>query len=244
MSMLPPQSPRTISDDTALEEAYAAIQSSLAFGVINIESDFLDLCRCYDRLLGKSSSLSTTTAIVNDRSRNWYLYLTSNLLHETRFTITELNIVAHELLDARDNNKREKTHTKQRMDAPALQVALLEFCRRCSFEPKWHMEKRGDTKPLPSNKGKNLWGYLRNLYVDPEYSRLRTPDYVTQYGSSWPGYMELVKAAIADGHARLKEIYGEDVDLSPVNDLKEKTDVDYDGIGASFVGLLRSKRTE
>lgn len=60
----------------------------------------------------------------------------------------------------------------------------------------------------------------------------------------YPGYEQCVKAAIKAGQTRMREIHGNNVDLTPVTDIKKKGEVDYDGIGASFISLLRQEKEQ
>jgi hypothetical protein len=103
------------------------------------------------------------------------------------------------------------------------------------------MERRGDDRFLPTTKGKNLWGYLNRMYVDPNYARLRMPDSIRRVAPMYKGYDECVRVARREGLERLREIYGPDADVSIVTELKSRDKTNYDKIGASFVGLLKNK---
>lgn len=234
-------------DDDAQSEACTALMSSIAFGVISNEQAFYDLVRCYDALLGRVSAHTITIAdITNDNSRSWYLYMTASLLHATRFTTNELLRVVTQLKDKVQGKKDKKARARSTrsfkydvLRADMLESTIMSFCQHPDFEPVWHMRKRGDTRRLPTAKGKDLWGFLCRLYTDPEYCRMRVPDNIKKLYPMYPGYEKCVRSAIKAGQNEMKRIYGEDVDLSPVTDIKSKGEVDYDDIGASFISLLR-----
>lgn len=235
-------------DDDTDAEAYTALASSVSFGMINNEAVFYDLARDYDALLGHSSPNSfAITDIINDSSRSWYLYMTASLLSHTHFTMPELARVVKNMRDkilGGDGKQKKKTPATKHVRAEKLEGTILAFCQYPDFEPVWHMRKRGDDRRLPNSKDKDLWGFLNRLYMDPEYCRLRVPDNIKRMYPMYPGYEQCVKAAIKAGQTRMREIHGNNVDLTPVTDIKKKGEVDYDGIGASFISLLRQEKEQ
>lgn len=229
-------------NDTAVE-AQRAYDSYLRFGLVNDPVAFETLCQCYDALLGRKSSTPAAPAIIKDRSREWYILLTVYLLRETRFTIQELAKIAEEVVEYKlwdkdyyGNKKKNKKFSPIKPDH--LYNLLIGFSRNCHFEPKWHMERRGDTRPLPNQKGKDLWGFLRRMYTDPEYCRMRMPDNIARIASLYPGYEECIAAARRDGQVQMRKLYGNNVDLSLITEIHKKDNEDFDG--TSLMGLIRN----
>lgn len=235
-----------LTDEGTSSEALSSLASSIAFGIITNEQAFYDMVRAYDELLGRKSPSSFTIAdIINDNTRSWYLYMTSMILHETRFTMAELlrcleRMKQVVLLDKDGKPKKKPSYVR----ASNLHSAIGKFCQYTDFEPVWHMRKRGDDRRLPTDRGKDLWGFLNQLYMDPEYARLRVPDGIRKLYPMYPGYEDCVKAAIKDGQEELRRIYGPDVDLTPVAEIRKGDGVDYDSIGASFMAVLRGSMAQ
>lgn len=223
-----------IYDEEAARESYAALEAFSALGILSNPDDFHRVCEQYDKLFGYTSPLPPASDIINDKNRGWYLYLTAYVLRMSKLEIDEVVQVLDNLIEARTNKRTKKIDTIAK--ANAASNIILAFCRYCNFEPRWHMRRRGDDRPLPNTKDKRLWSFLRNLYTDPEYSRLRVPDNIRRVGAMYKGYDECLKRAIADGHAELKRIHGDNVDLSPVTEIRKHDENDFDG--SSFMKLL------
>lgn len=217
-------------DEETLHEVIAAYDAFSALGILANPDSFRTACQSYDSMLGRNPSLCPAASeMINDETRSWYAYLTAYLLRLTKLDMDELSRVLVGAAGYVKENKRAP------MTIPNMYNLILAFCAHIDFEPRWHMRRRGDDRPLPSSKNKNLWRYLRDIYIDPECSRLRMPDAIKRAAPMYKGYEECVKRAVADGHAELKRIYGDDVDLSPVTERRDKED-DFDG--ASFMSLL------
>lgn len=217
-------------DEETINEVIAASDAFSALGILANPDDFRTVCQSYDVLLGRNPSYCPPASeIINDETRSWYAYMTAYFLRLTKLEIDELSRVLSDVVKYARDNKRLP------MEIPRMCGLVHAFCARIDFEPKWHMRRRGDDRPLPTSKNKNLWRYLRDMYLDPECSRLRMPDAIRKAAPMYKGYEECVKKAVADGHAELKRIYGGNVDLSPITERRDKED-DFDG--ASFMSLL------
>lgn len=221
---------RHMFDAEAEREAISSTEAFSALGILSSPDYFFKVCKAYDKLLGYMTPTPPASDIINDRARSWYTFATAYILRQSRLEIDELVRVLDTIIDVR---KRDKKFNQVR--ASDLIYIVLCFCQSVHFEPRWHQRRRGDDRPLPSDKNKDLWGYLCRLYTDPEYSRMRMPDNIKRIAPMYKGYEDCVRKAVSEGHRRLQEIYGPDVDLSPLTE-KRKKDDDFDG--ASFMRLL------
>lgn len=213
-------------DMRVCEEAIKLTQKRYALGILRNEKHFLSVCYSLDILMGSSGNRYTTRVLMNDRKRNWYPVFVALVLRESRLEIDELDLVLSEAVSRGIKD----------ISADKIFSFCLGCCRKMSFEPRWHMRKREDTRPLLNVEGKDLWRHLNRLYTDPEYSRIRPPDYVPRIGRMYNRYQECCHAARAMGQAELKRIYGGDVDLTLVTDSREQKSE----VPSSFMSALRS----
>ena len=188
-------------------------------GVINDEKAFLSVVKSLDVITGHSNTPSRVDAIVYDKRRGSYFNTVVILIRESKLNLKELDRVLSRVASIWADGK----HQPLRNEA-ALIPFLMKWLRYPDFEPVWHMQRRGDNKPLPNSRDKDLWGYLQGLYTDPEKVRLREPDYVRRNKQLYPGYEECIKKARRAAESEMKRRYGDDVDLSPVTDLPKQQD--------------------
>jgi hypothetical protein len=218
------------SDVAALDEVGQTERDYHVLGVINDEQAFLSVVRSLDAIMGRTHTPTRVDAIINDKQRASYFNTVVILIRESKLTLKELDRVLLKVTSVLTKDKRNPLRNES-----LLVPFLMKWLRYPDFEPLWHITKRGDNKPLPSSRGKDLWGYLQGLYTDPEKVRLREPDYVRMNKQMYPGYEECIKKARRDAEIEMKRRYGDDVDLSPVTDLpkrQSKTE-------SSFIDMLR-----
>lgn len=220
-----------------VEAASEAAQSYNAFSALGIISDpqaFARICECYDFLLGRKKMRIDPSAIISDQHRRWYLLHTAYILRQSKLEIGEYARVCDKVRKYVESNNKGK---HRGMSPDSMTLLIWRFCQHIDFEPKWHQRRRGDDRPLPTDRGKNLWRYLRDMYIDPEKSRLRMPDTIKRIAPMYKGYEDCVRAAVSEGHAELKRRYGNDTDLSPITEIRDQQD-DYDG--TSFMRIMAS----
>lgn len=223
------------SDPVALDEGASSFARQWAMGIINDEKAFLSCCSSIDALMGRSGGPTRTDAIVKDRYRDSYFEVIIASCRQTKLTVSELSrllVTMEELLLKKGNDKHSSFK-----DFAMLVDSIVKWARFVDFEPEWHMRMRGDTRPLPSRRDPNrdMWGYLKRLYTDPEAARLRQPDGISAMAKMYPGYDECVRRARREGQDELKRMYGPDVDLSLVTDKKKPEDPKM----SSFLGSIR-----
>lgn len=224
--------PQYIFDNDTAIESMCSIDSFSALGILSSPVHFRNVCVLFDKLMGRRSTVPPASEIVNDSSRSWYTFAAAYIMRQTRLEIDELERVLEHMLQALTNKQGRIDYIKQ---ADALVNTTISFCRYMDFEPRWHQRRREDDRPLPTDKNKDLWGYLLRLYTDPEYSRMRMPDNIRRIAPMYKGYEDCVKKAVAEGHRQLQAMYGADVDLSPITEKRHQED-DFDG--SSFMRLL------
>lgn len=219
-------------DSATAEEVLVAYDAFSALGILSSPDHFHRVCRSFDKLMGRTSPTPAASDIVNDSTRSWYAPAAAYIMRQTRLEIDELSRALESVVEAKTDKRGHIDCIRQASDLTRI---VLAFLQHIDFEPRWHQAKRGDDRPLPSDKGKDLWRYLRSMYTDSEYSRMRMPDNIRRAAPMYKGYEECVKKAVSEGHRRLQEIHGKDADLSPVTEIKDRED-DFDG--ASFMRLL------
>jgi len=207
------------SDIAALDEVGQFERDYYVLGVINDEKAFLSVVKSLDAITGYSNTPTRVDAIIYDKRRASYFNTIVILIRESKLNLKELDRVLLKVVSVLSDGK----HKPLRNDA-ALIPFLMKWLRYPDFEPVWHMRMRGDDKPLPTSRDKDLWGYLQGLYTDPEKVRLREPDYVRHNKQLYHGYEECIKRARRAAEAEMRRRYGDDVDLSPVTDIPKHQD--------------------
>lgn len=202
----------------ALEDAANMFNLEHQLKLINNEEIFVSVCNLYNKIMQRKMIYGSANDIIADDYYSAFMFeATLSLLKESKFTLHELN----------ESLQYVQPKISKKIEASKIVPALIKWLRYPQFEPEWHMKKRGDTRKLLNIPGKNLWRHLLDLYTDPEYSRMRPPDYVNKAGVMYKNYLEFCKKATEEGHAELRRLYGSNVDLTPLTD-KRKVDDEYD----------------
>ena len=219
------------SDSEAMTEAGAAERDYHVLGIISDEKAFLSLVKSFDVLCGYSNTPTRADAVLHDKTRSHYFDTIIVLCRESKLNVKELAAVVEKATGTIATGGR----FTRPVAAANLVNFLMKWCRYPSFEPAWHMKKRGGEIPLPASKDKDLWGYLLGIYTEPTKVRLREPDYVKRLAPMYPGYEECLKRARRAATEEMKRRFGNDVDLSPVTDLPRYDDA----YTSSFIDMLR-----
>lgn len=188
------------------------------------KADFAYMCMCLDDLLGRPRLMASEYAfdkIKYDRARSAYPEALLSLAQDTRLG-SDLPMLFRYVMEsvAGKNTTPDgqplgmsKTKKKARLPMRTLTNAmsfLVSFADRCPFEPRWHMEYRGDTRRLRNVFPGNVWSFLVRSYTMPELYDEDLPEHVQMTYRRTRGYAHCVDQARHDELTELRRMYGEE----------------------------------
>lgn len=187
-------------------------------------ADFSYMCMCVDRLLGRKvlpASRYAPDALRNDRSRSTYVDFVARLARDTRLG-PDLPTLFHYLMktvegrnETPDGKPLGRSRSTKRMRLPfaninGLRSFIIGYASHCPFEPSWHMEERGATRPMRNIFPNNEWGHLVRAYTHPDMYDEDEAPYVGEARRRTRGFASCLDAAKRDELAELRRRYGED----------------------------------
>lgn len=195
------------TDSAAVTEALLQNESYWKMSVIKNEDAFLEFCDLMEKLCGKTDCPKRAEAIIADRRLHQYFDLAITFIQESKYTLFEVNSVLKSML-------KNMKYVKNVNTIDGVFLLINKWLPYIGYEPIFHQNLRNDKSKLSNSSKCNMWSFLRGMYTDPEYSKLRVPDAVAARARNTPKFTELLNKARTEGQAELKRLYGQDVDLS------------------------------
>ena len=218
-----------LADQTLLSETASAFADEISFSCTDPALTLL--CEYIDDIVGcQHSNARDARELAKDKTRSWYITMiadftcTSRLGKDVVDHLESLSARARGRDGKRDGKRKSKTARRKAKtfegDASLLPVWLWRSVDRMSFEPSWLTDYRGASKPLSNSYPYAAWFVVRDLMTDCRRSVDRLPKWFEKDRRRVPGLDDLASRLIAEGHAEMKRVYGDDVDLSPRDDGK------------------------
>ena len=188
------------------------------------KADFAYMCMCLDDMLGHRRLVASGyefDKIKYDKVRGCYPELISNLARDTRLG-TDLPLLFRYMMEGMagrnmdpDGRQMGMSKSKQSVRLPMRDMAavisfIVGYANWCPFEPRWHMEYRGDTRRLRNLYPGNVWSYLMRSYMSPDMYDQEVPDYVTKATRRVRGYSHCVDMARHDELSEMRREYGDE----------------------------------
>lgn len=187
-------------------------------------ADLSYMCMCVDRLLGRKvlpASMYSPDALRKDRVRGTYIDFVARLARDTRLGPDLPMLFKYLMKTVEGRNEtpegkplgRRRDSRKVRLPFSGfdgLRTFILRYAARCPFEPSWHMEGRGATRPMRNVFPNNEWGHLVRSYTHPDMYDEEEPAYVGEARRRTRGYAACLDAARRDALEELRRMYGPD----------------------------------
>lgn len=188
------------------------------------KADFAYMCMCLDDMLGRRRLMASEyefRKIRYDKVRSAYPEVLMSLAEDTRLG-DELPLLFRYIMESvrgrnttPDGRPLGMSATKKKIRLPMSDVSsvmsfVIGFANRCPFEPRWHMEFRGDTRRLRNIYPGNVWSYLVRSYMSPETYDGDTPEHVQKAYRRLRGYAHCLDSARHDELAELRRMYGDE----------------------------------
>lgn len=186
------------------------------------KADFAYMCMCLDDLLGRARLKASDyefDKVKYDKVRGVYPEVLASLARDTRIG-TDLPMLFRYMMESiRGRNTtpdgkplgmsdRKKPVRLPMRDMGATISFVLGFANMCPFEPRWHMEYRGDVRRLRNMYPGNVWSYLRRSYTFPDMYDAEMPEHAQRASRKAKGYSHCVSSARHDALLELRRLYG------------------------------------
>jgi hypothetical protein len=188
------------------------------------KADFAYMCMCLDDMLGHRRLVASEyefDRIKYDKVRGCYPELISTLARDTRLG-ADLPMLFRYMMESiagrntdPNGNQMGMSKTKKSVRLPMRDMSsvisfVVGYANWCPFEPRWHMEYRGDTKRLRNLYPGNVWSYLTRSYMDPAMYDQDVPEHVSKATRRIKGYSHCVEMARHDALSEMRRTYGEE----------------------------------
>lgn len=188
------------------------------------KADFAYMCMCLDDMLGRPRLMASGyefERIRFDRLRKNYPEVISTLARDTRLG-PDLPLLFRYMMESiagrntdPDGRPLGRSRTKKPVRLPMKDMgAVMSFvvgvANWCPFEPRWHMEYRGDTRRLRNTYPGNVWSYLVRSYMMADMYDQDSPEHVEKASRRVKGYSRCLDMARHDELAEMRRLYGDD----------------------------------
>lgn len=188
------------------------------------KADFAYMCMCLDDMLGHPRLMASEyefDRIRYDRIRGSYPEVISMLARDTRLE-QDLPLLFRYMMksitgkntdpDGRQlgMNKSKKAVRLPMKDMSAVVAFIVGAASWCPFEPRWHVEYRGDTHRMRNLYPGNAWSHLVRSYMTPDMYDQDEPKHISQAVRRVKGYSHCLDMARHDELSELRRVYGEE----------------------------------
>lgn len=188
------------------------------------KADFAYMCMCLDDMLGHRRLMASEyefSRIRYDKIRGSYPEVIATLARDTRLG-QDLPLLFRYMMESiagrntdPDGRQLGMSKTKKAVRLPMRDMAavvafIVGAANWCPFEPKWHMEYRGDTRRLRNLYPGNVWSHLVRSYMTPDMYDQDIPEHVAKATRRARGYSHCLDMARHDELAEMRRLYGDE----------------------------------
>lgn len=146
----------------------------------------------------------------NGKGRDWYPFAFAEIRDAGGLTPQEaLSYLRAVVQDGR-------RPVRMRHGVPDLMRHLVNRLRWIPFEPKWHMDARRSSRPIPAGASNStpVWEWLLGIYNDPRRSVTAVPEWVWRQVGRDRTLRDRIAGTRAEGKSECRRLFGPDFDTT------------------------------